>query len=148
MNSKKIAILFFVLFASANISLAQSGTLTLCSGTDDNVYALNSYTTASTSTPVYFQLQFEQPLFGDAPQTQTFIQWEVFKILANGDEKPLDEFVMTTNTAFRRYATDQPYYFKEPGKYAVYAISYYKRDTMVHDGYKEYYAKTFIDITK
>lgn len=136
-----------LLFGYFKIANAQSGTLTICDDTDDNIRPLKVYTTAATSTPVNFQLEMSSPLFG-TEKSQCFIQWETFKVAANGDETPVDQRVMTTESGWLRYATTEPYYFPAPGKYAVYAIDYYKRDNLEHRGYKEYLAKTFIDITK
>ena len=145
-NFLKTLLAVTLLVLSLNFANAQTGTLNICSGTDDNVYALNVYTTATTTTPLYFQLQFETPYQGEA-KTQTFIQWETYSVDDKGDENPIDQMVLTTESGYRRYATDQPYYFTKPGKYVVYAIDYYKRATLEHRGYKEYLGKASITIT-
>ena len=143
-------ILFFgilIFLGYFKLASAQSGKLTICHDTDDNINPITVYTTATTSTPVNFQIAVDAPLFG-AEHSQAFIQWETFKVADNGDETPIDQKVMQTESGWLRYATTEPYYFSEPGKYAVYAIDYYKRDFLEHRGYTQYIAKTFIDITK
>lgn len=147
MKFKILVLALFLTFGFLKIGLAQSGKLTLCNDTDDNINPLTVYTTATTSTPVNFQIAVDAPLFG-AEHSQAFIQWETFKVADNGDETPIDQKVMQTESGWLRYATTEPYYFSEPGKYAVYAIDYYKRDFLEHRGYTQYIAKTFIDITK
>jgi hypothetical protein len=146
MKANKLFLIAILFFGFLKFASAQSGTLTICDDTDDNIRPLKVYTTATTSTPVNFQIEVGSPLFG-TEKSQTFIQWETFKVDANGDETPINQRVMTTESGWLRYATTDPYYFPEPGKYAVYAISYYKRNHLENRGYKEYIAKTFIDVT-
>ncbi len=140
-----ISILLLMLTCAGLFS--QTGTLNICDNTNDEVYPINVYTTVSVNTPVRFQIQFDEPLYGNTERSQMFILWEVFSISDNGDETPVGDLHLRTESGYRRYATEEQFYFKQPGKYAVYAIDYYKRDVLEKRGYKEYFGKTFIDIT-
>jgi len=142
----KITIMLILLLMLTCAGFAQTGTLNICENTDDNVFPINIYTNASVTTPVMFQIEFSESLYGNTERSQMFILWEVFKVSENGDETPVGDIQMRTESGYKRYATEQAFYFKEPGKYAVYAIDYYKRDVYEKRGYKEYLGKTFIDI--
>lgn len=119
--------------------------LVFCDNTDNDVNPLTVYTSASTSTPVNFCVKF-QTQFKDGYAQTVIFGFEIYK-LENGEEKHVKDFLMTMNTGYMRYATENGTYFSEPGQYVVYVLdSRTMQQGYKRGGYTEYFAKNTIDI--
>jgi hypothetical protein len=139
------SILISGLFLTAGTS--SQGVFTFCKNVDDNVYPIEAVSEISTGTPVYFHFAMINPI-GKEGDNNITVGWIIHTVGEDGmDSGFIDEYFTYFQPGYRRFCTDQPFYFSSPGKYRVYAISWDDRQLNHHTGnLTKYHAKNEITV--
>lgn len=144
MRTAKIILSAAIFFIMA-ISINAQDVFTFCKNVDDNVYPVDAVSEISMGTPVYFHFAMVNPI-GKEGDNNITVGWIIHTVGEDGtDNGFIDEYFTYFQPGYRRFCTDQPFYFQAPGKYRVYAINWDDRQLNHHTGnLTKYYAKSEI----
>ena len=149
MKTKTIIIFFAVMFAWINFSeqIFSQGVFTFCKSVDDNVYPVEAVTEIVSGTPVYFHFAMQEPVGIEGGNNIT-VGWVIHSVGEDGtDNGFINEYFTYFEPGNRRFCTTVPFYFSQPGRYRVYAISWDDRQVNFHPGsLTKYYAKNEITV--
>ena len=145
---KKTKILFAaIILLTSVLSIESQDVFTFCTKVDDKVNPVDALSETFSGSLVYFHLSMVNPI-GKEGDNNITVGWIIHTVGEDGmDSGFINEYFTYFPSGNRRFCTDEPYCFTQPGKYRVYAINWDDRQVNHHTGnLLKYYAKNEITV--